>query len=80
MVAIVNRTPSHLRRVVIVCALVVFLACNTIRYKFPALFESVVLGSHNYFFQWDQRVEISLCLAEATTLHQSRKLASLKPS
>ena len=51
-----------------------------IRDKFPSLFENVVLGSLKYFFQLDHQVDISLYLKEATALHQSRELASLKPS
>ena len=53
---------------------------NPIRDKFPSIFENVVLGSLQSFFQLDQRVNISLFLTEATALYHSRELTSLKPS
>ena len=52
---------------------------KSIKNKFPSLFENVVLGSLKAFFQLDRQVDISLYLTEATTLHHSRELASLKP-
>ena len=39
---------------------------NSIRYKFQALFEKLVLGSLKSFFQLDHQVDISLYLTEAT--------------
>jgi len=39
-----------------------------IRDKFPILFENVVLGSLESFFQLDHQVDISLYLMEATAL------------
>ena len=53
---------------------------NPIRDKFSSLFESVVLGNLQYFFQSDHQVDISLYLMEVATLHHSKKLVGLKPS
>jgi len=53
---------------------------NSIRDKFALLFENVVLGSLESFFQLDQKVDISLYLTEATALRHSRKLAGFKPT
>ena len=53
---------------------------NPNRKKSPSLFENIVLGSLESFFQLDQQVNISLCLTEATTLRHSTKLIGLKSS
>ena len=53
---------------------------NSIRDKFPSLFENVVPGSLKSFFQLNQQVNISLYPTEVTALHHSRELIGLKPS
>jgi hypothetical protein len=45
---------------------------NFIRDKFALLFENVVLGSLESFFQLDQQFDISLYLTEAAALRHSR--------
>ena len=50
-----------------------------IRFKFPSLFENVILECLKSFFQLDHQVNISLCLMEVTALHHSRELVGLKP-
>ena len=45
---------------------------NPIGDKFPSLFENVVLGSFEYFFQLNHQVDITLYLMEATMLYHSR--------
>ena len=52
---------------------------NPIGDKFSSQFENVVPKDLK-FFQVDQQVNISLYLTEATTLHHSKELTSLKPS
>ena len=45
---------------------------NSIRdTRFQSLFEKVVLGSLESFFQLDQQVDISFYLTKATALHHS---------
>jgi hypothetical protein len=53
---------------------------DPIRDKFPSLFENVVLGSLNSFFQLDHQGDISLYLKEATALLPLWKISYLKPS
>jgi hypothetical protein len=49
---------------------------NSIRDKFPSLFENIVLESLKSYLQLDHQVDISLYLTEATILHHSRELIS----
>ena len=53
---------------------------NTIRDRFPSLFQNATLGNLKSFFQMNHQVDINFYLMEATTLHYSRELASLLPS
>ena len=53
---------------------------NPINDMFSSLFENVVPGSFESFFQLDHQVNISLYLTESTSLHRSRELTGLKPS
>ena len=53
---------------------------NLAKDKFPSLFENVILGSLKSFLQSDQQVDTSLYLTEATVLHNSKGLATLRSS
>ena len=53
---------------------------KSIRDKFPSLFENVLLGSIESFFQLDHLVDITLYLTEPTALCHSRELLGFKPS
>ena len=53
---------------------------DSIRDKFPSLFENVVLKSLKSFYKLDHQVDISLYLTEATALCYSSELARLTPS
>jgi hypothetical protein len=53
--------------------------CKLIRDKFPSLFDIIILGNLESFFQLDHQIDISLYVMETTTLHHSQKLVGLTP-
>ena len=50
---------------------------NSIKDRFPFMFQNVVLGSIKFSFQMDHQVDITMYLVNTTTLCHSKELAFL---